>query len=99
MRTVYVDPSGSCNGYTPCYDTIQAAVDSAVSGTVIKVRQGTYAESIMLNADKSLTLQGGWNASFTSQNPNTTFIQTPDQTTIQAPSGSLTFEMVTIKPL
>jgi len=96
--TIFVDPSGSCNGYTPCYDTIQAAVDSAVSGAVIKVRQGTYAESIMLNTDKSLTLQGGWDSSFTSQNPNTTFIQAPGQTTIQAPSGSLTFEMVTIKP-
>jgi len=35
---------------------------------------------------------------FTSQNPNTTFIQAPGQTTLQAPSGSLTFEMVTLKP-
>jgi len=94
----YVDPSGSCNGYTPCYDTIQAAIDAAVSGAVILVKQGTYPESISLGTAKTILVKGGYNSTYDQQTANKTFIQAPGQTTIQAPSGALTFQMITIKP-
>jgi C1A family cysteine protease len=93
VSTIYVDPSGSCNGYTPCCSTIQAAIGSAGSGATIKIVQGTYNESFTLNESKSLTLQGGWNSSYTTQTSNTTIIKAP-----KAPQGSLTLQMLTVRP-
>ena len=90
---VYVSSNGDCGNKTPCYTTIQAAIDAAGTGTAILIADGTYDEAITLNTDKSLTLQGGWNSAFTSQTSNTTFIKAP-----KAPQGSLTMQMLTIKP-
>ena len=38
----YVDSGGTCGGQTPCYSTIQAAVDAAQAGDTIKVATGVY---------------------------------------------------------
>ncbi|MBC8466682.1 MAG: hypothetical protein H8D55_02475 [Deltaproteobacteria bacterium] len=67
VQNSYVDPSGSCNGNTPCYTTIQAAVNAASTGTTIKILQGSYSENVSLSTSKELTLSGGWNSSYTSQ--------------------------------
>jgi len=91
--TLYVEPSGLCGGKNLCYSTIQEAINGANSGAAIKIAQGNYSEPITLNASKSLTVQGGWDASFTIQTSNTTFIKAPS-----APQGSLTLQMVTIRP-
>jgi hypothetical protein len=52
----YVNPDGVCGGNSPCYTTIQAAIDASISGDTIKVADATYNESVNIN--KSLTLQG-----------------------------------------
>lgn len=39
---LYVAPSGNCNGATPCYGSVQAAVDDAVPSDEIHVAAGTY---------------------------------------------------------
>ena len=84
----------ACGGNSPCYTTIQNAIDAATTGTSIRIAQGTYTESITLNESKSLTLQGGWDSEFTIQTPNKTIItQAP-----KAPQGSLTLQMLSIKP-
>src|ERR1700693_6203307 len=56
--TEYVNPDGVCGGNSPCYTTIQAAIDAPTTlpGDTIKVPPATYHESV--NIDKSLTLQG-----------------------------------------
>ena len=64
---LYVDPSGSCNDNTPCYTTIQSAIDAASSGSVIKILAGTYAENLDLKSSNNYELQGGWNAAYSSQ--------------------------------
>jgi pectinesterase len=48
----YVDnnPTRQCGGNTPCYATIQAAVDAANSGETIYVYPGTYSESVDLSS-------------------------------------------------
>ncbi len=91
--TLYVSGDGNCGDKTPCYDSIQAAINAAGAGAAIRIAQGTYDESITLTTSKSLILQGGWNSAFTSQTSNTTFIKAP-----KANQGSLTLQMLTIKP-
>jgi uncharacterized repeat protein (TIGR01451 family) len=39
---LYVAPDGDCGGASPCYSNVQAAVDAAVEGDVIKVATGVY---------------------------------------------------------
>jgi len=89
----YVSSNGSCGNKTPCYSTIQAAINAASTVATIRIAQGTYTQSITLSTSKLLLLKGGWNSSFTTQTSNTTFIKAP-----KAPKGSLTLQMVTIKP-
>jgi|GEM_PF-2839685 len=89
----YVSRDGNCEGQNPCYSTIQAAIDAANTGTCIRIEQGTYTESITLNGSKTVTLLGGWDASFKNQTANTTFIQAP-----KAPQGTLILQMLSIKP-
>jgi len=83
----------TCGGKKPCYTSIQAAINAASTSTNILITLGTYAESITLNSSKPLTLKGGWDTSFTTQTANKTFIKAPS-----APQGSLTMQMLTIKP-
>ncbi|MCF8146194.1 MAG: InlB B-repeat-containing protein [Deltaproteobacteria bacterium] len=91
--TRYVCRDGYCGGKTPCDMTIQQAIEAADTGTVILIADGTYDETISLNADKVLTLQGGWDASFGSQTGTTTLKGAP-----KAPQGSLTLQELVIKP-
>ncbi len=67
---IYVDPAGSCGGNTPCYTTIQTAVDAASTGAIIKIVQGDYNENVELSTSKQVTLSGGWNTSYTTQSSN-----------------------------
>ncbi|MFH1951160.1 MAG: hypothetical protein ABIL06_06060 [Pseudomonadota bacterium] len=70
---IYVDSSGACGGKTPCYSTIQAAVDAAGSGSTIKIAGGSYGEDVSLSTSKNLTFKGGYDSTFTTQSSETTF--------------------------
>ncbi len=74
----YVAPGGNCgSGISPCYSTIQAAVDAASDGDEIRVAAGTYTGTqsrvaattgytytqVVLVDGKSLTLKGGYTTS------------------------------------
>jgi len=68
----YVEPSGTCGGNSPCYASIQDAMNSAVSGDTIKISQDATAQALNLNAAKNIMLQGGWDPSFTARTSDTT---------------------------
>ena len=88
---LYVESSGSCGGKTPCYYTTQEAINASNTGDTIKLAEGIYAETFVLNSDKQLILQGGWDVGFTTQTPRTTVIRAPIVT-----KGSITFQEVVI---
>ena len=88
---VFVEPGGSCGGNTPCYTTIGAAMGAAVSGSTIKIAEGSYAEDLILNTSKQLTLQGGWNSAFTARSSNSTV------NTITISSGSITADYLVVQ--
>ena len=69
---LYVEPAGSCGGNTPCYTTIQEAVNAAASGAIIRIAEGRYYEDLSLNSAKDLTVQGGWDSAFTTRSSSTT---------------------------
>ena len=75
----YVAPGGNCGGATPCYASLQTAVDAAAPGDEIRVAAATYngvntqgGLLQMVYISKSLTIKGGYTTSnWTTPNPNT----------------------------
>jgi len=88
---LYVASSGSCGGRTPCYSTIQTAVDTASSGATIRIAQGTYSEHLSLNSTKELILSGGWDSTFSSQAENSTI------TSLTIDNGTAILENIVIQ--
>ena len=68
---LHVDPVGTCDGNERCYQTIQAALNSASDGDVIRVRQGSYTEAPAWNTAGTVSISGGWNSTFTLQTGTT----------------------------
>ncbi|NOX63097.1 MAG: hypothetical protein GXP42_14320 [Chloroflexi bacterium] len=65
--THYVAPGGNCGAASPCYATVQAAVDAANPDDLIKIAQGTYIDIHTRNnvtqvvyINKRITIQGGY---------------------------------------
>lgn len=75
---LYVSTNG-CGGLAPCYSTIQAALNVAGDGSLIKVAQGTYNEAPTKSTAGTVTISGGWDSTFTSQ---------PGISTMYAPSAT-----------
>lgn len=83
---VYVAPDGGCDaGITPCFGSIQAAVDAANSGDTILVATGTYTDvqtlmgtKQMALIDKSVTVRGGYSPSFNEPSSPTLYPTTLD---------------------
>ncbi|MDQ1237918.1 MAG: hypothetical protein QG577_102, partial [Thermodesulfobacteriota bacterium] len=91
---VYVSPNDqTCGANCPCYPTIQDAIDAPYDAHTIKIAEGTYSEAFTLNESRAIIVEGGWNASFTSQTPNTTKIKSP---TVQ--TGAMTFRNLIMAP-
>ena len=91
--TLYVTTDGNCEDKTPCYSSIQNAINDAADGSLILIAVGAYGGPFSLNQPMSLTLRGGWNSSLTSQTGTTILRNAP-----KAPQGSLTLQMLSIKP-
>jgi len=91
--SVYVQASGSCGGNTPCYSTIQEAIDAAETESVIRILQGSYDEDIIIDQTYDLTLSGGWDSTFTTQSSNT-IINSLD---ITGTSGTVEIENIVLQ--
>jgi hypothetical protein len=90
---LYVSKTAGCGGNTPCYQSIQAALDDAEDGTIIKVGGGIYLESPRKNRTGKAIISGGWDSQFKTQISGTTRMRAPG-----APKGSLTVQEMLITP-
>ena len=81
---IYVSIDDLCNGHNPCVSNIQNAISQASDQSIIEITQETYDENIVLDVDKEIILEGGWNLSFGSCSSYTTI------------NGSLTIKHGTI---
>jgi parallel beta-helix repeat protein len=83
-----------CGGKTPCYASIQGAIDDAISGATIKVAHGNYNDPFELNSNKSINIEGGWDFSFAAPTSTPTIVKTPVIT-----AGGITFlNLIKIAP-
>ncbi|MCF8128796.1 MAG: right-handed parallel beta-helix repeat-containing protein [Deltaproteobacteria bacterium] len=65
---VYISPDGLCGNHTPCYSRIQEGFDwpGGINYT-LKVQQGSYDENLVLNSDRRIEVNGGWDETFTTR--------------------------------
>ena len=90
---VYVQTSGSCGGNTPCYSSIQAAIDAAETENIIRILQGTFDENIIIDQSYYLILSGGWDSTFTTQTSDTVI----NSLTIVGTGGTVEIENVVLE--
>ena len=65
QQIIYVSLDGVCNSKSPCFTTLQNGINAAEAFAAIYVTQETYNENVILDDPKALTLQGGWDTTFT----------------------------------
>ncbi|MEA2206503.1 MAG: hypothetical protein QOE77_3279, partial [Blastocatellia bacterium] len=58
VSTTYSDSSGNCGGSTPCYTTLQAAIDALTTSGTVNVTGGTFNEDLNLSTDAVLNFNG-----------------------------------------
>ena len=55
---VHADPTGACGGNTPCYTSLQTAIDTVAAGGEVRYYGGTYHESVTLDKNATLNFTG-----------------------------------------
>ena len=94
LSYIYVDNDDvTCGGNTPCYATIQAAIDAAETESIIRILQGTFDEDIITDQGYGLILSGGWDSTFTTQSSDTLI----NSLTINSTSGTVEIDNVTLQ--
>jgi pectin methylesterase-like acyl-CoA thioesterase len=58
----HVEPLADCDGYAPCYASIQDAIIASTPPTVIFVAEGEYNENVSVT--DGFTLEMPWSADF-----------------------------------
>lgn len=69
-----ISPVRVAGALTLDYNTLQEAYNNAGNGDIIKVHSMTFSENIVININKTVTLRGGYNGTFTTNSGSTTLI-------------------------
>jgi len=88
---IYVEPAGACGDKTPCYRSLREAISQVAVPATIRIAQGAYDEDIILDEPKELSLQGGWDSSFTSR------LSTSTINSMRLSNGTVTTEHLVIQ--
>ena len=98
-KTIYVSVSTGAGSRTAdgsqaqAYKDMQAAIDAAPEGSVLRVAEGNYLgkmEQGFIEVKKYIVIEGGWNTAFTERNPQKypTTIRPTEETAAAGTSGS-----------
>ncbi|MFH1155102.1 MAG: metallophosphoesterase [Pseudomonadota bacterium] len=94
LDQVYVNKTnGTCGGRSPCYQSIQQAINACGPECTVRISGGPYTEDLLLDAMKTVSISGCWNDSFSGQIPNTTVIRSP-----VVRQGELILSEITVLP-
>jgi len=73
---LWVDDDSGCGGHSPCFSSIQQAVDAASAGATIWIRPGSYEESVIITKPVNLIGEvGGEQVAVRSPDPRQPVIQ------------------------
>jgi hypothetical protein len=92
LALTYVGQDGICGKKSPCFTSIQNGIDSVQSSTILKITQETYTEQVILDGPEEITLQGGWDTTFTSSSSYSTI-----QGSITITNGTMIVENIIVK--
>jgi len=62
--TRYVDPAGACGAKTPCYTTLQAALNAAADGDTIQAAKTLAPAEPVWGKTGTVSISGGWKTDF-----------------------------------
>ena len=84
-----VEPVGVCGGLSLCFDSLQPAIDLAMTGETVRIAEGDFPEDILVDRPEllSLTVLPGFDVGFTSRgNPTLTIapVGVPGETAIRS---------------
>jgi hypothetical protein len=68
---LYVSPDGTCDGRTPCFSTIQGAIDFAASCALLRICEGAFDDDVVVDHTYGIVLSGGWDSTFAVQESET----------------------------
>src|SRR5262245_46492271 len=74
VSTTGSDTANDCLTSTNPCRTVGYALTQAASGDTVKVAQGTYQETLVINVSTTLTLSGGWTDGFGVQSRTSTIV-------------------------
>ncbi len=94
----YVAADGNCGTHSPCYATLQAAVDAANDGDELRVAAGRYTgvssrngTTQLVHLDKSIAIRGGYHPQTWVPNPelNPTILDAEGQGRVLSINGNI----------
>ncbi len=93
--TITLDTTAPVRIGTTPYSTIQAAYNVAGNGAVIKCRDSIIAQSLTVNRNVTVSLEGGYNAGFTTNYGTMTSLK--GMITTSTGGGTITIENITLE--
>jgi len=69
--TRYVEPAGACGTKTPCYTTLQAALNAATDGDTIQAAKTLSPAEPVWSKTGTVTIIGGWKTDFSAKDGTT----------------------------
>jgi len=93
----YVSNDATCGGNSPCYSTIQSAINDTETEKVVRICEENFDEDIITDKSFDLTLSGGWDSTFTDQSSDTQANSLTIRGTISGSIGTVKIDNIILK--